>query len=651
MKFPALILMSLGAASLVLGAPAKVAKPKAKAKPAAAKLATNASKFESKLKRSDPKFVDPLLTVRPGDPTSDASGATPGARIGSLIKQLDTGAATGGASSGSSDSGGGSSGGAGGGSGGSGSGSQSIVMNDNAAKGQGPGEQPENKSGGQLSGGGGGGGPKGKIQAFDKWFPACVFISPNVPNGNTMVKGVVDMAAACGVNLVVFPFYLKGTPGGPQAINDQARKSCNAIQGMGSQGVNRVASATVTGNPVQAAQMCGASNKDRDTCEDLTFNPGETYLMRYRMTGRGAGVDPTGSGIVGRNTSQALGTTLFRQITGLPYGAGAGLGLGNWNEGDSSAAGLAKTDGLNDFGCQQLRNSSFPNDGRWKWNSAQETYVVKGDSDRLFDLGRPIFTPPRPPGDGGKAQSIGGAVGAGGGSGGSGGGAASIASVSGSGGGGGAGSSGGGSTNNEAGVTGGHKKPPGGFGVGGAGSVDSSVASTKGGTGAKTISGGYGTGADGGGESAGGSGASAGADEVVSVAGARGPASVGGGGKSGFTVEINDNNSKFGGSLTDPQLGGGKGQLGSSGGMGGSVGVLDPSYLKKTKAEEEAELNLKAVSLKRPRTILEGSNEPVLSPEILKRMKLGERLKTGGYKGKVTNGGITTMRRELSTRR
>ena len=199
-------------------------------------------------------------------------------------------------------------------------------------------------------------------------------------------------------------------------------------------------------------------------------------------------------------------------------------------------------------------------------------------------------------------------------------------------------------------MTGGHKKPAGGFGVGGAAGGDNTVASTKGGTGAKTISGGYGTGAEG---EAGGAGAgvSGGTDDVVSVAGARGPASVGGGAANNFKIEFNDKNSKFDTSI-DPNLGGGKGQLGgASSGSGGTVGVLDPSYLKKTKAEEEAELALKALAMKRPRTIGEGANEPALSTEVLKRMKLGERLKTGGYKGKVTNGEITTMRRQLSTRK
>ncbi len=599
----------------------------------------NGAKFQSKIKRSNLKLVNPggrISTAldQNGNPILNPAGASAGGRIGNLLKQFSTSSN----SNTAGDSAGGSGAGGGASNSGGGTGTQSTTYDDNAAKGEGPGKGPN--SAGDLSGGGGPQNKPGKIEAYDRWFPACIFLSPSVGNGNAMVKGAVDMAAKCGVNLVVFPFYVKSTPGSPQAINAQARQSCNAIQGMGSQGVNRVASATVTGNPAQAAKMCGAGANDRDTCEDLTYNPGEVYKQRYRMTGRGAEVNPTGSGIVGRNTPQALATTIFRQITGLPYGAGAGLGLGSWNEGDASAAGLAKSDGLNDFGCNELRNRSLSNDGRWKYNSGQETYIVKGDSERMFDLGKPIFTPPASPGAGGQASKSGDSGSASGsesgGAAASGSGAAGAKSF-------GSSASGAGSGSVDVATGGaGHKKPPGGFGA-----PDAGAASNAGGSGAKTIGGGYAASSDGGGaagdvtsqaDSA--NGAAGGASEVVKVGAGRGPASVGGAG--GARTEYDDKANKVDTSISASQLNAvGKG----SGGAAGNN--LDSSYLnKKTKSEVEAEAAAALVASKRPRVFLEGEASS-LNADYLKKMKMGRRTNGGkAYNGPISNGEVTTLRRE-----
>jgi hypothetical protein len=123
-------------------------------------------------------------------------------------------------------------------------GGRSFKYDEGAPKGQGSGSGSAgggggDAGGGSTSGGGGitpqetnsGGGKQAKAVAFPKWFPACVFMDGSVRNGNQVVKGLVDMAAQCGVNLVVFPFYSKNMPGDAGGLKEAARKKCNAQDG------------------------------------------------------------------------------------------------------------------------------------------------------------------------------------------------------------------------------------------------------------------------------------------------------------------------------------------------------------------------------------------------------------------------------------
>ncbi len=567
-------------------------------------------------------FIDPGktdLSIGQSANKKNSPGLDPSAskRIGDLVKESSS--STNSTSSASSATG-------------KSSGGNGVSFDDNAAKGEvGKAPPPSPNSAGDISGGGSAA-PVGEIKAFDRWFPACVFLDPGIPNGNTMVKGLVDMAAKCGVNLVVFPFYIKNTPGSSQEINDKARQSCNAIQGMGQFGVNRAASATVVRNPGLAAQMCNTGNRDRDTCEELTFSPGETYLQRAEMTGRGSYKNnPTGAGIVARNNAAALATSIFREITGLPYGDGGGLNLGSWNEGDASAAGLSKQDGLSPFGCQQLQNSSYPNtDGKWKWNSAQETYVVAGEKERMFDLGKPIFTPPQGPPNGGETSgdgANGGAAGlASGDSGPKGVGAGSSSSPTGSGGA--AESSGGG----------GHKKRPGSLASGSGGQGNS--------TSVRTLSDPAGTGASasGPGELEGSSNSDAAASALAAAGGTggvsggagRGPASVGMG--NGQGTEYDDKASKVAASSSLGQLKAGKGSKG-----GDSVGSLDPNFFKK---KDPSAKDGATVFSRRPRTIASEGRDPgsALSLEYFKKIGQGAKF-LNRYKGPVTDGEVTSLRR------
>lgn len=437
-----------------------------------------------------------------------------------------------------------------------------IGFDDNAAKNNGGGDYGKRKDGEE-----GGSAPpaqkKANPVAFSRWFPVCVFIDPAVGNGNAMVKGMVDMAAACGVNLVVFPFYIKNMPGNGNQAVAQARQSCNAIQGLGkSMGVNRVATSLVTRNAGLAREMCGG---DEPSCEEVSFEVGWEQRMRAANTGRGYNVSPTAASIVGENNPEALASSVFRSITGLPRGNGAGLSLGTNDEG-AATSDAPQGRGLNDFGCSELRKSTFPNDGRWKWNPDQDKYIVKGDENRMFELGRQVFRPPNDAPAGGQGQGMAKTTGKGA-EGRSEGGGAAVASSGGEGGRSGGGSGGGAGGGGSAGPGAGHKDKGGrNGGIKSVGNLYGSGSSDGGGGGSSpsAVAAALAKEAEG---SGGGVGNAMGDAQVVGL-GAKGTAGPGGKGDRGKSLGFDDSVKKGGLGPIDYKALAAKGDAAGAGGAG-----------------------------------------------------------------------------------
>ena len=281
--------------------------------------------------------------------------------------------------------------------------------------------------GGTTSQGSGGEGPKKPIVAFPKWYPMCVFMDNSVRNGNEVVKGLVDMAAKCQVNLVVFPFYSKNMPGDGNGVKDAARDKCNAEDGFRQSGVNRATSLVLTGNRSLPATICQApSGADSNICGEMGWDPGEGVEQRMRSTGRWSGAAPPGKaavGVVAPGPSGFFNIADVAAVTGQtflnrPPGYAGGNGVGDANEGQS-AGGVGAKQGWSDSGCDAMRQASFANDGRWKYSADQKDYVVKGDDEKRFlDLksDKTVFSKPRPAGKANKGDADGGKGGGGSGS-------------------------------------------------------------------------------------------------------------------------------------------------------------------------------------------------------------------------------------------
>ena len=165
----------------------------------------------------------------------------------------------------------------------------SLKFNDNAPKGGSAGDQDKEGVGdrGGQPPGGGGNGPPDESKVFDKYWPVCMFFDPSVDNGtgNAIVKGSVDMAAACGVNLFVVPITVKSNySDNPDEYNPRQQKSCN----MQSIGISTASTLLVNKWPLAAAKMCQDkpnANGNQIPGEDADYDPGIAGCAQVRSGG------------------------------------------------------------------------------------------------------------------------------------------------------------------------------------------------------------------------------------------------------------------------------------------------------------------------------------------------------------------------------
>lgn len=289
---------------------------------------------------------------------------------------------------------------------------ESLVFDDNAAKG-GVGKAPEPKVGGRggkpPSGDGSGDGGGGT--AFAKWYPLCLFIDASEGDVNNTVKGVVDMAAGCGVNLVVWPITVKSNyPNSSSTINKMAQNACNIV----SAGISQKASvSTCVRFADTAGEMCGDPPEKRPStagCAQLGSGSGSDKGMIARMQGSGhfGGQSEEGQAVPSIERAGACTPSIVAHESqghsqfGWPNGSAAGNGIGTPDEGNAGGgASGGGGEGWTGIGCAQMRSTALANDGRWKYNPKQTVYYVpQTDPQRQWDLTDPkqkLF--PEPKGD------------------------------------------------------------------------------------------------------------------------------------------------------------------------------------------------------------------------------------------------------------
>ncbi len=324
--------------------------------------------------------------------------------------------------------------------------------NDGSNKsGNGDGNADDSDRGGQPPAMGGGGG--GGSIAFPKWWPACVFIDPKYGNGNDIIKGAVEIAAKCQVNLVVIPITVLPGSYGPSEkdINAKQKASCN----IGSTfGVPNWSTSTINQFPDPPAEMCdvpldkskGGPPWDTGVAGCAQLASGSKAAGDGQSGGVGTGgATPSIENAGGANSGVLMHEMIGHSEMGMPnYEEGkkppmTDLGLGIGKENGSAkldldkiinslyaAAGISripqteipevgavegqdlKGEGFNGIGCGIFFANAYKNDGRWRYDPKQTTYYVKEENpERQWPLGKPLFGPPGPAPQTGSPQVVG----------------------------------------------------------------------------------------------------------------------------------------------------------------------------------------------------------------------------------------------------
>ncbi len=298
-------------------------------------------------------------------------------------------------------------------------------------------------------------GGNGRAQAFSLWYPMCLFMDPTAVSqaqGNATVKGLVDGAASCGVNLVVFPMTVAPgsySNGDPDATNREQSAACNLIGQMdnatrastsicvnhtqmsdkmcdqkctrnaqggpgpdcgpdGEHKVNTAGCAQVNSSGEEAGRVqafIDDLNRRRNRTGNLTqaeIDDKAAAEARYQELKKDGSVfnsasspiapsiEDTNACTAGTVGHEALGHSMF----GHPNGASDGHGIGLEKTGGGGG-------GWTPEGCDAMRRNAFANSGKWRWDANRTTYYVQ--SPRQFNLRSdkvmgPTIRPPLPTG-------------------------------------------------------------------------------------------------------------------------------------------------------------------------------------------------------------------------------------------------------------
>lgn len=404
--------------------------PKVKATPAATPLATTARRMPAP-REAPPRVFENIRGYlrqfdvkipgfgRMGD--DRASGSDTGSTAGSDKKGGGAGYVSGGSTgitgSGAGGRGPGSGGGGAKSSAGDGEEDGKVVIDESGAS-----RDPRGPSGQKK--GGSGKAPNDSGLTFNAlWWPICFFIDASVDQGtaNSAVKGVVDMAAACGVTVVAFPVTARGFVNDPETIKSQQQSACNLTE----VGLAPLASTTAfVPFPDTAGAMCGKEKWEEKIqvagCAEKARGgspPAPSILVPKGHNGPVAAHEAMGH-------SQMNRPNLGEENAYTDAGNGIGHYGGTPFQVDGGEGNIKTGSGWSAVGCSIMRANALPNTKNFAYDSNRELYYVKQeDPERQHDMGsgKKLFGDPKGPPPPGSSQIAGGPKGGeGGGAGGGG---------------------------------------------------------------------------------------------------------------------------------------------------------------------------------------------------------------------------------------
>jgi hypothetical protein len=225
----------------------------------------------------------------------------------------------------------------------------------------------------------------------------CLFLDASISQeeGNRTVKQLVDDAAHCKVNLVVYPVTIQSNyPADPDVINEGSMSSCNLVSAK----IGAKASTSVcTKYPETADKMCNPAWTPKDgyntagcamvqggAIDKLKSmyppdSPERALIDKFeKEEGRSAALGKPAPSIedIGACTGDIVGhEAIGHSEMGMPNGKSHGKGIGLPSPGYTGDG--APPGAWTAQGCASFVESALPNPGRWKYNAARTQYYTR----------------------------------------------------------------------------------------------------------------------------------------------------------------------------------------------------------------------------------------------------------------------------------
>jgi hypothetical protein len=270
------------------------------------------------------------------------------------------------------------------------------------------------KNSGKGNGGGGQSGssstPGGSLVIHDLWWPICAFIDENVDQAkaNAAIKGQIEMANRCGVNVVVWPKTVKANSwsNDPDSINKMQVDKCNFPKSLAAAGS---ATSMVRWDDT-AGHMCNDPKLDKDGkpipgewnegvagCAQLRSGASEDTLKKNKASGGEGGGGAAKGGVApsievpsGHNAPVLAHESQGHSQFGKPNGKIHGNGIGD----DEVKEGPGGSGDWSESGCATMRETALPNDRRFAFDPQRQNYYFKPrNPEGFYDIANdpPIF--------------------------------------------------------------------------------------------------------------------------------------------------------------------------------------------------------------------------------------------------------------------
>ncbi len=267
----------------------------------------------------------------------------------------------------------------------------------------------------------------GSLQIHERWWPICMFMDEGIDQAkaNEIIKGVIEKANRCRVNVVVWPRTVKTSSWPPaegrtahEAVNTLSINKCNLPPELAAAGSTTALVPPNSAYDNMAAKMCDDEPKKGDEktppedrwnksvagCAQLRSGSEKPEMSVDKMKGASGeahshtqakgGVAPSIEVTGGHSADVVSHEAIGHSQMGKPNGSKYGLGIGEESDFTRPGGVGPVTSEWSGEGCAVMYAKALPNTRRFGFDPSRQTYYVKPrDPSSYYDIKNdpPIF--------------------------------------------------------------------------------------------------------------------------------------------------------------------------------------------------------------------------------------------------------------------